>query len=84
MDLSKKYTKELRQVKIKYRSWLFPYVTKFMDKRLDSYLSLFYECENYTLEEFKQDLCDVLLKKQPFAIQPFPNREPIFTQLTLF
>lgn len=84
MDLSKKYTKELKAIKIQYRKWLFPYVTRFMDKRIDAILSLFYECDLYTLEDLKNDLCEVLYVRQPFSVMPYSERTPIYTQLTLF
>lgn len=76
-------------MKANYRNWLFPFVTKFMDKRIDSYLSLFYECDLYTLEDLKQDLCDVLYSRQSFAVETHlevaPLKcEPIYKQLTLF
>lgn len=69
-----------------FRKALFPFVTKFMDKRLDSYLSLFYECELYSLEELRDDLVDVLRVKQPFSVKPELDRKPIetYVQLTLF
>lgn len=84
MDSLKKYTKQTKQVKLTFRSAIFPFVTKFMDRRLESYLSLFYECDNYSLEELKFDLCEVLYTRQPFSVMPFPERKPVYTQLTLF
>lgn len=69
-----------------FRKALFPFVTKFMDRRLDSYLSLFYECELYSVEELRDDLVDVLRVKQSFSVKPELDREPIetYVQLTLF
>lgn len=78
-----------KQIRLHYREWLFPYITKFMDKRIDSYLSLFYECELYSLEDLKQDLCEVLYSRQSYSVEasidvhPLKS-EPIYKQLTLF
>lgn len=72
--------------RILFRDTLFPFVRKFMDKRIDSYLSLFYECETYTMEELCSDLVEVLRTKQPFSVMPVFDRKPIptYVQLTLF
>lgn len=60
-----------------------------MDKRIDSYLSLFYECELYSLEDLKKDLCELLYNKQSYRIESHLEpahlkSEPIYKQLTLF
>lgn len=69
-----------------FRKALFPFVTKFMDRRLDSCLCLFYECELYSVEELRDDLVDILRVKQPYSVKPELDRKPIetYVQLTLF
>lgn len=75
-----------RRIRLSFRKALFPYVTKFMDRRIDSYLSLFYECETYTIEELKRDLCEVLYNPHCYSVcLPTVVPEiPIYQQLTLF
>lgn len=84
MDFSRKYTNLIQSQRLKVRPFLFPYETRFLDRRIDSYLSLFYECELYSLEDLKQDLVDVLLVKRSYAVDVTIDRTPIYTQLTLF
>lgn len=57
-----------------------------MDRRLDSCLSLFYECELYSVEELRDDLVDILRVKQPYSVKPELDRKSIetYVQLTLF
>lgn len=60
-----------------------------MDKRIDSYLSLFYECELYSLEDLKKDLCELIYNKQSYIVETHLEPihlsiEPIYKQLTLF
>lgn len=57
-----------------------------MDRRLDSCLCLFYECELYSVEELRDDLVDILRVKQPYSVKPELDRKPIetYVQLTLF
>lgn len=84
MDYSRKFTNLIKIQRLKVRSYLFPYETKFLDRRIDSCLSLFYECELYSLEELKQDLVDTLSVKRSYAVDVTIDRKPIYTQLTLF
>lgn len=84
MDFSRKYTNLAKSDRLRVRPFIFPYVTKFMDRRLDSYLSLYYECELYSLEELKADLCDVIHVNRRFAVDVTIDRTPIYNQLTLF
>ena len=81
--------KQTKQVRLSMRKELFPYVTKYMDRRIDSYLSLYYECELYDMDDLCKDLTELLYNKQSFSvvasIVPISLRsEPIFKQLTLF
>lgn len=78
-----------KQIRLQFRNKLFPYNKRFLDKRIDAYLSLFYECELYSVEDLKQDLCDVLYSRQSYCVEasidvhPLKS-EPIYKQLTLF
>lgn len=89
MDFTKRYTKLLKQQKLQIREQLFPYCTKFLDKRIDAYLSLFYECDLYDLYELCKDLCEVLYVKQSFLAEVRRESSPLeiesnYLQLTLF
>lgn len=60
-----------------------------MDRRIDSYLSLFYECELYDTTDLCKDLCDVLYSRQSYRIEAsidvHPLKvDPVYTQLSLF
>lgn len=81
--------KQTRNQRILMRKELFPYVTRFMDRRIDSYLSLYYECELYDMDDLCKDLCELLYNSQAYSvvasIEPISlQTEPVYKQLTLF
>lgn len=84
-----KSTNLQRAIRLQFRNKLFPYNKRFLDKRIDAYLSLFYESEVYDTYDLCKDICDVLYSRQSYAVEAWIDvhplkSEPIYKQLTLF